>query len=203
MDRREAEIFVQRRLDVRRRLRAIRTLVLVSLGVLLLWRIWRGPVDDYSTLDRKRVAVAEVLDGETFVIEDRPRTHVRLLGVAAPEGPSGHFFPESRAYLRGRLSGRAVLLKLDGTQTRDDAGRLLAYVYLTDTDLLNADIIRDGRAFADRRRRHTLGPQLEQLESEARKKRRGLWEQIDDASIAPQHRMPAWRRQWLDSLDVR
>lgn len=200
MDREAAQALVDRGLAVRRRLRALRAMVLVSLGLLLLWRAVRGPADDYSRFDRKRVAVASAIDGESFVIDDRRRTTVALLGVDAPDAPDGHFSRESAEYLAGRLAGRAVVLKLDGTQTRDDAGRLLAYAYVTDTDLLNADVIRDGRGFADRRRQHTSRPQFEQLEAEARKKGRGLWERIDDAAIDDRHRMPAWRREWLRTL---
>ena len=36
-------------------------------------------------------------------------------------------------------------------QTRDASGHLLAYLFLTDTDDLNFDIVRDGQGYVDRR----------------------------------------------------
>jgi endonuclease YncB( thermonuclease family) len=68
---------------------------------------------------------------------------------------------------------------------------LLAYVYLSDLDCLNLDMVRDGRAYADRRYRHTFRPQFELAEAEARKKQRGLWKDLTEEQIPP------WRREWL------
>jgi endonuclease YncB( thermonuclease family) len=190
-----ARQFIENRVRFRRRIRRLRIGLLVALGLLLLWRAFRGAGDDYSRFDRRTFFVAAAMDGDTFLLTDRDHTPVTLLGVDAPDLPTGHFATEAAAYLRGRLEGKSVLLKLDGTETRDPAGRLRAYVYLSDTDLLNADIVRDGRAYADRRIKHTFGPIVEQLESEARKKQRGLWETVtlDD--------QPPWRQAWLRSRE--
>lgn len=193
--RQAARRFIEDRIRFRRRMRRLRIGLLVALGLLLLWRAFRGPGDDYARFDRGTFAVAAVVDGDTFLLSDREHTPVTLLGVDAPDLPAGHFATEAAAYLRGRLEGKSVLLKLDGTQTRDPVGRLRAYVYLSDTDLLNADIVRDGRAYADRRLKHTFGPIVEQLENEARKKHRGLWESVTD----DQH--PQWRQAWLRSRE--
>lgn len=189
-----ARRFIESRLSLRRRLRVVRITLLVVLAGLLAWRVFRGTGDDFSRFDRQRFVVATVIEGDTFTLSDRDLTRVTLLGVDAPDLPDAHFASESAAYLRGRLAGQAVLLRLDGTQTRDAAGRLRAYVYLSDTDLLNGDIVRDGRAYADRHEKHTFGPIVEQLESEARKKRRGLWEDVTDDL------QPAWRQEWLRSI---
>jgi endonuclease YncB( thermonuclease family) len=90
-----------------------------------------------------------------------------------------------------------VLLRLDGTQSRDDLGRLRAYVYLTESELLNETVARHGRGYADRRIRHTFSPQFEQAEAEARKHARGLWAVVTDDT------QPAWRRAWLRTLPQR
>jgi endonuclease YncB( thermonuclease family) len=57
----------------------------------------------------------------------------------------------------------------------DEAGRLLAYLYLPDNTLLNAELIRAGFARVDRGTAATLQAPMEQAEAEARRKRMGLW----------------------------
>ena len=190
-----ARRFIEDRIRFRRWMRRLRIALLVALGLLLLWRVFRGARDDYSRFDRRTFFVAAAVDGDTFLLSDREHTPVTLLGIDAPDLPADHFATEAAAYLRVRLEGKSVLLKLDGTETRDRAGRLRAYVYLSDTDLLNADIVRDGRAYADRRTKHTFGPIVEQLENEARKKQRGLWEAVTD------DQQPQWRQAWLRSRE--
>jgi endonuclease YncB( thermonuclease family) len=151
---------------------------------------YRG--DDYANFDRQTLLAAKVIDGDSFLI---PRLGyaetVHLLGVDAP---TSHWSAEAKSYLEARLKGRMVTLKLDGTQTRDSQGRLLAYVYITDGDCLNVDIVRDAQAFADRRIKHTLRGSIELVENEARKKKRGMWKDLTD------DQQPAWRIDWLRSL---
>jgi micrococcal nuclease len=130
-------------------------------------------------------------------------TRVRLLGVDAPElqrdgqPAPDHWADRAAAYTRARAAGKFVTLQLDQPQTRDKYDRVLAYVYLSDTDCLNADLIRDGQAYADRRFKHTFKPQYELAENEARKKGRGLWK---DVTV---EQMPPWRQEWLKSLPQR
>ena len=85
---------------------------------------------------------------------------------------------------------------MDATQTRDPAGHLLAYVYFTDTDLINLDIVHDGQAFADRRVTHSLHQQIEQAENEARKKQRGMWKEMK------WNDQPEWRQEWVREPDA-
>jgi len=106
-----------------------------------------------------------------------------------------HWAERSRTYLQARIEGKSVTLRLEPIETRDRDDRLLAYVYLTDGDCINLDLIRDGQAYADRRFKHSYRPQYEQAENEARKKDRGLWKGLTEAQ------MPAWRRVWLHELN--
>jgi endonuclease YncB( thermonuclease family) len=151
-----------------------------------------GRIGDRA-FDGRRYTVADVIDGDTIVLADNAATRVALLGVDAPDWPDAHYSKESAGYLSGRLKGNVVLIKLDGTQSRNDAARLLAYVYLTDSDLINADIIRDGRGFSDRRTTHTFRQQFDQIENEARTAARGMWDEMTD------DQQPAWRQEWLRS----
>jgi endonuclease YncB( thermonuclease family) len=147
---------------------------------------YRG--DDYARYDRMGVTASSIISGDTFVAPNIGEVH--LLGVDAS---AKHWVNQSKEYLEARLKDRTVTLKLDGTQTRDTLGRLLAYVYITDNDCLNADIVRDAQAFADRRIKHTLRSSIELAENETRKKKRGMWREMTDSD------QPAWRIEWLRS----
>jgi micrococcal nuclease len=158
--------------------------------------------DDWRNFDHKTFLVTHVADGDTVVV--RPMgggadTRVRLLGIDAPElhsgengGRSDHWANEARRYMTSRVEQKPVTLRLEQTETRDRYKRLLAYVYVDDSDNLNLDLVRDGQAYADRRFRHSMRPQFERAENEARKARRGLWKDVSDSQ------MPPWRRDWLD-----
>jgi endonuclease YncB( thermonuclease family) len=155
--------------------------------------------DDWRSFNGRSFRAMDVLDGDTFRIrtEDDQIVVVRLLGVDAPDPPSSHWSAEASRYTTARLKDRTITLRLDGTQTRDGQRHLLAYVFITDTDNLNADIIRDGQAYADRRVRHTFASTFEAGEAEARKRHRGLWKDIRDDM------QPAWRQDWLRTLRQR
>lgn len=154
--------------------------------------------DDYTRFNHRAFPVLGVQSGNTFrILADNHPITVHLLGVDAADSPTDHWFAESLRYTTARLKDRTITLRLDGTQTRDDSGNLLAYVFITDADNLNADVIRDAQAYADRRVKHTFHAAFEQAENEARKKRRGLWRELTD------EQQPAWRRAWLESVRQR
>ena len=108
-------------------------------------------LDDGSILVR-------LADGSTQQI-------VRLLGVQTPP----------HIDLQSRLAGKTVTLLLDSPQTRDNQRRLLGYVFSSDRDNLNVDLVRDGLAYADRQQDCQLEPEIRAAQTEARKKGRGLW----------------------------
>jgi len=190
---RDAE-WVALRVGAHRRVRVLGTVVITFIILLVLagWLLLGSRIGD-RRFDGRRYTVVDIIDGATLVIADEPRTRVALLGVDAPDWPDAHYSKESAGYLTDQLKTNVVLLKLDGTQTRNLEGRLLAYVYLTDTDLVNANVIRDGRGFSDRRFKHTYRQQFDQIENEARGKARGMWDEMTD------DKMPAWRLEWLRS----
>jgi endonuclease YncB( thermonuclease family) len=162
------------------------TVVLSHAGLL-----GRG-TDDWSQLDRRPVHVIRVLNGDTLLVRSPlgDELTVHLVGIAAPEEGS-YGSAEARQALVSRAEGKDVLLRLEPTQTRDPGGALLALVYPADADDLNIDLIREGSAYAERRRSYSMQPQFEQAENEARQRKRGLWRGMTD------ERMPAWRREWL------
>ncbi|MEW6047303.1 MAG: thermonuclease family protein, partial [Bacillota bacterium] len=96
--------------------------------------------------------VVRVVDGDTLVVRlDGREETVRLIGADTPETvhptvglePGG---PEASAYTKALLPpGTRVSLELDVEQ-RDRYGRLLAYVYLADGRMINAELLRAGWA---------------------------------------------------------
>jgi micrococcal nuclease len=183
----------------------------VSLGFVLLLLLslildragvfgYRG--DDGARFDRHEALVTRVVDGDTIHIRtsEGVEATVRLIGVDAPEmnshnnRPPDHYAEQATKYARARLDGKTIRLRLDDPQTRDRYGRLLAYVYLNESDNFNLDLIHDGEAYAYRRYPHTFSAQFETAENEARKKRRGLWNDVTESQ------MPEWRRKWLAEL---
>jgi endonuclease YncB( thermonuclease family) len=191
---------------LRRRRRIRRTvfslLALLALSIVLgRWDLFgRRSGDDWAIYDKQSFVVMHVVDGDTIDVASAlgaKYTRVRLLGIDAPElhGDDGQpqFWAESATkYAAARSDHKTVTLKLEPTETRDRYGRLLAYVYLSDAEMLNLSLVRDGQAYADRRFRHTMRPQFEQTENAARKKGTGLWKEVKVAQ------MPAWRQRWME-----
>lgn len=190
-----------------RRRRRIRRTVFSLIALLALSVVFshfdlfgRPSGDDWAIYDKQSFIVTHVADGDTIDVAANPAakpTRVRLLGVDTPEMHSEDGHPQYWAenatrYTMTRSDHKTVTLKLEPTQTRDRYGRLLAYVYLSDVEMLNLSLVRDGQGYADRRFRHTMRSQFEQTENAARKKGTGLWK---DVTIA---QMPAWRQRWLE-----
>jgi endonuclease YncB( thermonuclease family) len=144
----------------------------------------------------QRVIVAKVENGDTLIVHrlaTDEAIHVHLLGVAAPEANGEYWADRAGQYLQARVLNCTVTLRLDSIGWRDSNGVLQAYVYLTDADDLNLDLIHDGQAYTDRRITHSQHGPFEAAENEARKKKRGLWQSVTA------EQMPAWRREWLKS----
>jgi micrococcal nuclease len=157
--------------------------------------------NDWATFDQKSFVVSHISDGDTIVVRPAtggPETKVRLIGVDTPElhsatgDGSDYWAREATRYTAAKADGRPVTLRLE-PRTRDKYQRLLAYVYVGDSDNLNLDLVRDGQGYADRRFSHSMRSQFEQAEAEARRRGRGLWKDVTE----PQ--MPPWRRQWLEN----
>ncbi|HVQ44853.1 MAG TPA: thermonuclease family protein [Candidatus Saccharimonadia bacterium] len=126
--------------------------------------------------------VTRVVDGDTMDIElGGHKDTVRFLGIDTPEThdprkPVQCFGQAAAAHTKALLEDKNVRLEPDPTNSnRDKYHRLLRYVYLPDGTLVNAEIIRDGYAFA-----YTVFPlvrldEFRALETEARSANRGLW----------------------------
>ena len=142
--------------------------------------------------------VTQVPDGNTLVVDGVGRVH--LLGIQAadgramgvgPSGPppqprreppttpavSGHInlsrARPSRDYLRKLALGRTVRIEYDplvGSQS--DRG---AYVFLDDGTLLNAEMLKAGRARINLDRQFVREEEFKRLEKEAQSAAIGIW----------------------------
>lgn len=126
--------------------------------------------------------VARVTDGDTLVLRDGER--VRLIGVDTPETvhPTKgvqYFGKEATAFTRGLVLGKRVRLDADSANAhlghKDKYRRTLAYVFLPDGRLLNAEIIRQGYGFAYTRFPFERLEEFRRYEREAWEAGRGLW----------------------------
>ena len=129
-----------------------------------------------------QATVTRHVDGDTFdvAITDPPpgmRTAetIRLLGIDTPElgEPLG---AEAQDFTARRAGAGPVYLALD-FRRRDRFDRLLAFVYLRDGTLLNAELLRTGLAAVYRADDLMyFFAQFEDLERDARQEGIGLWE---------------------------
>jgi micrococcal nuclease len=137
---------------------------------------------DPSVMSDEREYVQRVVDGDTLVLGSGER--VRLIGVDTPElerpnSPVEYFAKEAAAFTKRLAEGKLVKLEYDPANAhiehKDRYGRTLAYVFLEDGTLINAEIISQGYGHAFTRYPFSRMEEFRRLEREARQKRRGLW----------------------------
>lgn len=173
-------------MELRRKISGLSTVVFV----VLVAACGGPPVsEDRPVVEKPReVRVTSVTDGDTVKIspdidgiED-----VRLIGVDTPEkfGPDGPqpFSEEATAFTEDTLRASAwrTELRFD-VETTDQYGRLLAYVYGTDGEMLNEALLKSGYAQVA-----TFPPNVRHLrefevaQREARRSEQGIWSLPDE-----------------------
>ena len=121
--------------------------------------------------------VNRVIDGDSIEVDGRS---IRLIGVNAPERGQP-FYSDARDALRDLVGGETVWLEHD-VEVRDQYGRELAYVFLTDGRHANEELLSAGFAQA-----YTIPPNVSYdedfhvAERDARAAGRGLWKPSDVA----------------------
>lgn len=97
--------------------------------------------------------VTRVVDGDTLIIDfEGKEERIRLIGIDTPEAVDPRqsvecFGEEASARLKELAEGKLVRLEFDRTQgERDSYGRMLAYVYKEDGEMLNRKMVAEGYA---------------------------------------------------------
>lgn len=126
--------------------------------------------------------VVRVIDGDTIVVS--PNEKVRLIGIDTPETVHPNkalacFGKEAKQFTRDAVEGKTIRLVMDTVNAKrrhkDRYGRTLAYAYLPDGKMLNAELIRQGYARAYTRFSFRYLVEFRQLERQARIQTVGLW----------------------------
>lgn len=164
-------------------------LVLAAMLVLTLTGCAAAPGEKF---DYENVLITRVIDGDTVELADGER--VRLIGIDTPEtwhSPKlrrdakrtnkdartiARMGELASSFARDLAENKRVRLEFD-VEKRDRYGRLLAYVYLPDGRMLNAELLKEGYAQV-----YTFPPNVKyvdnfrELQTRARESSRGFWD---------------------------
>jgi micrococcal nuclease len=149
--------------------------ILFLLAAILVW----GGCAPQPQGPPQQALVTKVIDGDTLILAGGKR--VRLLGIDAPEmgregRPAQFLAYKSKALLADLAQGKRVRLEYDQLRY-DHYGRLLAYLFLPNKTMINAEILRQGLAHVYfhppnvRYRETLLAAQTAAMDA-----RRGLWQ---------------------------
>jgi len=154
--------------------------IIVAMSLLLLFLVgWSA--EQLSRVD-------DVVDGDTFVLQTGEK--VRLIGVDCPESqdpnkPVEYWADEASAYLTKLIGNKTVRLEF-GDERVDKYSRLLCYVWVDDTVLVNLQIIKNGHGMAYLRFTHAREHEFIGAELTARRQAIGMWASPRSASPHPE-----------------
>lgn len=158
---------------------------------------WHHEFDPPAATARVRGRISSIVDGDTVRVTVQSQTvTVRLLGIDTPEKlggprPAECFGSEATAFANQLVpAGTTVWLSRDH-DTRDQYGRLLAWIHRDDGVLVNLAMVESGHAsalfFAPN---DELEPLFEQAAWSARRHDRGFWRACgapDVVLASPEH----------------
>lgn len=127
--------------------------------------------------------VTRVTDGDTLHVHvDGTDEKVRLIGIDAPETVDPRkevqcFGGEASGMMEDLADDKLVRIEYDDSQgVRDTYGRLLAYVYLEDGQMLNRKMLAEGYAYEyTYMKPYKYQQEFRELQTLAKISGRGLW----------------------------
>lgn len=150
---------------------------LVPLALLLL--LAAPAFADPAFTDGGAVQIAGIIDGETVALADG-RT-LRLVDIDVPRRDP--IAAEAKAALAALIDGRTVALKFAGNP-KDRQGRVLGELYAGDR-WVQGELLRSGLARVAGTADNRIGiSEMLAIERQARRYRRGLWADADEAIVA-------------------
>jgi micrococcal nuclease len=152
---------------------------------LVLWLAYSGANAEYYKVQR-------VVDGDTVVIEGIGT--VRLIGLDTPETvhpqkPVEYFGKEASDYLKNFIGNKKVRLEYDVLK-KDRYNRTLAYIFLEDGTLVNAEMIKRGYGHVYTNFPFKRIEEFRRLGRESREQYRGLWAKKNTVPAAVQYEKP-------------
>lgn len=122
--------------------------------------------------------VTTVEDGDTFevVMDDKKKIVIRLFGVDCPEDGQA-FSSKAKLFVEAQCSNKKLKIVKN---TTDPRGRLVADVFLPDGRSLAKELLKAGYAW--HYKQYSDDKELDALEQEARKQKKGLWNEENPVS---------------------
>ncbi len=121
-------------------------------------------------------------DGDTIAVDMNGTTEtIRFIGVDTPETHDPRkavqcYGVAAANFTKQLIGNSSVRLESDPLSTnRDRYNRLLRYVFLPDSTLVNAEIIKQGYGFAYLSFPFTKSEEFRQYQTNAREQNKGLW----------------------------
>ena len=146
-----------------------------------LWYTPPSPLEQGSYL-----FIEEVTDGDTMVIRmGDERVRVRLMGIDTPETVdkrrAAQCFGDKASAQTKKLAGQTLRFEFISPEfpavKRDQFNRPLVYLHLPNGELYNEKLIRDGLAHEyTYKGGYKYREQLKAAEADARKNKRGMWQ---------------------------
>lgn len=134
--------------------------------------------EQHAFKEGKPARCVGVKDGDTIVVVlDGQQVTIRLAEVDCPE-KSQAYGQRAKQFTSSLCFGREVSIV---EKNKDRYGRTIALVYLSDTTVLNKEIVKAGMGW--RYVQYSEDPVYGELEDEARNAHRGLW--ADENPEAP------------------
>ncbi|WP_150274152.1 thermonuclease family protein [Paenibacillus tepidiphilus] len=143
-------------------------------------------IEEKSEVSKNRkfieAKVTKVTDGDTFTValNNGQEEKIRMLLIDTPETkhpdkPVQPFGEEASTFSNEKLAGQTVKLEFDAAE-RDQYGRLLAYVYLSDESMFNEVLLEKGLArVAIFQPNVKYVDQFKEIEQRAKKQKVGIW----------------------------
>ncbi|KAL3781050.1 hypothetical protein HJC23_012834 [Cyclotella cryptica] len=164
----------------------------------------------YSTLPdgAEQHTVRNVYDGDTLTLTDERR--VRLLGIDTPELKERQpFAEEAKAYTKDRCDKKEIWISYEPAGEKEDHyGRLLCFVWVPSDDgdgylCINEGIVEAGfaRAYHPGGVKHIHNwDKMIQLQSKARKDKRGVWADFEDFEVVKTANGSAYHKRNCEHL---
>ena len=167
-----------------------------------------GAVHSSLPSGAEKYTVRNVYDGDTLTLIDERR--VRLLGIDTPEIKEQQpFAQEAKAYTKDRCDDKDIWISYEpGGEKEDHYGRLLCFVWVPAEGgdgylCINEGIVEAGYACAYQpgkgKQLHNWDKMVE-LQSAARKEKRGVWEDFEDFEVVKTANGSAYHKRSCEHL---